>query len=185
MPTFPLAATVSKVAPEEEAMVNGEIPAVAWRVRVDASDVVPTDNFRLVLSQLNRELAFKALVVPKNWMLPAVPEAVKLLLLLKVFQSVEEREPVADVPAKPKDNCWPDKDKPLAGEPNVISPVLVPLVVALPVTARVLVPKTKLPVPDRLIPLTVVKVGVAETAMVEVPLRTMLEPALKKLAGEL
>ena len=76
MPILPLAKTVSKVEPVDDEMVsNGEEPAAPWRVKVDDVEVVPTDNLRLVLSQLNRLVALKAPAVPANWMLPGVPEA--------------------------------------------------------------------------------------------------------------
>lgn len=76
IPTLPLASTVSKVEPVDEEMVrSGDEPALPWRVKVEEVDVVPTDNLRLVLSQLNRLVALKAPAVPANWILPGVPEA--------------------------------------------------------------------------------------------------------------
>ena len=44
-----------------------------------------------------------------------------------------------------------------------------PEVVALPVTARVLAPKDQVPLPDKVMPLTVVKVGVEEMPKEIVP----------------
>ena len=40
--------------------------------------MVPIDNLLFVYTQLNIAVAFKALLLPKNCILPAVPEAVRL-----------------------------------------------------------------------------------------------------------
>ncbi len=74
--TLPEADIVNKDAPLDEAMVrSGEVPAAPCRVKVEEVDVVPTENFKLVLSQLNKLVALKAPAAPANWMLPGVPLA--------------------------------------------------------------------------------------------------------------
>ena len=89
--------------------------------------------------------------------------------MLKVFQSVDDKEPVADVPAKPKDNCWPERDRPLAGEPRVTSPVLVPDVVALPAKAKVYPPPT-------IVALLMVEVEMFEVMILLAPVKAVLPP---------
>ena len=95
-----------------------------------------------------------------------------VVLMLKIFPAVPvetfvitllPREIVVEVPIK---TCWPpvmDKPLPTVKLPSVVVPIP-PLV-----TARGLVRVRE------------VKLGVADTAMVEVPDKTMLEPAVSKL----
>ena len=61
--------------------------------------------------------------------------------------------------------------------------MLVPEVVALPVTAKVLLPKVNVPVPVvKVKPLTVVKLGVADRVIwVDVPIKTCCPPLMERL----
>ena len=102
-------------------------------------------------------------------MFPAVPLAVKLLLLLKVFQSVDEREPVADVPARAMVKACPEMVKPLVLLTKVTSPVLVPDVVALPAKASVYPPPI-------IVALLMVEVEMDELMIELVPVRVVLPP---------
>src|SRR5512141_1724045 len=75
IPTLPLTLTCNSDVPVEEEMSNkSELPAAPCKVKVEDVEVVPTDNLRLELSQLNSWLASKAPAAPANWMLPGVPE---------------------------------------------------------------------------------------------------------------
>ena len=163
-------------------------PVSDWMVSapVDETDVVPVPPTAKVFAE-----RFVVEAPPENVVSPLKVSAEEVALptngyaneslLLKVFQSVDDREPVAEVPAKPIDNCWPVKDRPLAGEPKVTSPVLVPEM-ELPLTVReviVVVAKVEVPVTAK-VPL---KDGLLVTLMVpdEVVVETVILVPAKML----
>jgi hypothetical protein len=114
----------------------------------------------LEVEAMGRLMVRELVVVAMLKMLPAVPVAIEAM-------TPAPREMEVEVPTKTF--CPPVMERP---EPTVREP-------------RVVVPIPPLDTAKGLVRVREVKAGVAETAMVEVPERTMLAPALKKEMGEL